>query len=337
MYGLLRNLLFKLEPEQAHEITLNALAFLNRWSFLNAYPQPKKKLLEVMGIQFPNPVGISAGLDKNAEYLGALGKLGFGFIEVGTVTPRAQPGNPKPRMFRYPNVNAIINRMGFNNKGIDHLLEKVQEAKYKGVLGISVSQNTHTPFNQAIDEYILGFQKAYPYAHYIAINISCPNVKTEERLDRGGNFDLLLEALKTEQQIFTKQFGRYVPIVVKVSPDLNPEDLENTAYSLLKYQVDGVIATNTTLQRACVEEWGDMPEQGGLSGAPLFALSLAVVKQLKHLLKDNIPIIASGGIVSVENSQQMFAAGASLVQLYSGLVFRGPKLLRKIVKAYQLT
>lgn len=334
IYKLIRLFLFLLDPEKAHGLTLNLLKLAKKLNILKKPVFSASLSQTVMGLHFSNPVGIAAGLDKNAEYLDALSLLGFGFIEVGTVTPRPQPGNPKTRMFRYRKQQAIVNRMGFNNLGIENLLKNIKKQNYQGILGISISQNNHTPFNHAIDEYILCLQKVYPYADYVAVNVSCPNVKLEERLDEGKNFNLLLSALKAEQALLQTIHQKYVPIVIKISPDHTPEILEQIAYSILEFEIDAVIVTNTTSQRPCEEKWGKFEEKGGLSGKPLFNLSLNIVKLLHKILGEKVPIIACGGIMSGEDAAEMIKAGAKLIQVYTGLIYKGPELLKEILAVF---
>lgn len=335
LYSCLKPLLFGLDPEKSHYLTLKTLKVLQRLHLL-----PHKKLsapIQAMGLHFPNFIGLSAGLDKNGDYFDALGHLGFGFIEIGTITPRPQPGNTKPRLFRYPKNKAIINRMGFNNAGIDYLLKQVEQKrkKYSGILGISISQNTHTPYENAIDEYLFSFQKVYPYADYIAVNISCPNVNPARNLQFGPSFEHLLETLKTEQQTLHQQWHRYVPLVIKLSPDLPPSQWPLIADALLKYQIDGAIVCNTTQKRpvSLIDE--KLESNGGLSGKPLLETSLALVKQLKNLCSDKLVIIASGGIQSGQDAQMLMEAGATLVQIYTGLIYRGPKLIEEIVQNHK--
>jgi dihydroorotate dehydrogenase len=286
-----------------------------------------------MGIDFPNPVGLAAGLDKNGECINNLAALGFGFVEIGTVTPRPQPGNPKPRMFRLPAAQALINRMGFNNKGVDYLVEQVRRSGFKGVLGINIGKNADTPVERATDDYLIGLRKVYPWASYVAVNISSPNTPGLRDLQYGAALDRLLEALKTEQRRLADEQGRYVPLAVKIAPDIADAELPTVAQALLRYEIDGVIATNTTFSRTGVEQWPHADQAGGLSGAPLRARATAVVEQLRALLGDAAPIIAVGGIMSGADAAARIAAGADLVQIYTGFIYRGPDLIREAVKA----
>jgi dihydroorotate dehydrogenase len=282
-----------------------------------------------MGLQFSNPVGLAAGLDKNGAYIDALASLGFGFIEIGTVTPRPQPGNPEPRLFRLPQAQGIINRMGFNNDGVDALIHNVQQAKFKGILGINIGKNFDTPVEHAADDYLICLRKVYWYASYITVNISSPNTKNLRQLQEKSALNDLLSTLKQEQKILADKHSKYTPIVLKIAPDLEAEQIAEIAELLLKHQVDGVIATNTTLSRAGVEGLPHAAEAGGLSGAPVREKSTSVIQQLSKLLGDAIPIIGVGGILSGQDALEKMHAGASLVQLYSGLIYRGPALVRE--------
>ena len=285
-----------------------------------------------MGLQFPNPVGLAAGLDKNAAYIDGLAKLGFGFIEVGTVTPRPQPGNPRPRLFRIPQAGGIINRFGFNNLGVDNLVGNVRASKFYrdgGVLGINIGKNFDTPNERAADDYLTCLRKVYGYASYVTVNISSPNTKNLRQLQEKEALSDLLARLKEEQALLARQQGRYVPIALKIAPDLEAEQVEEIADLLIVHGFDGVIATNTTLARDAVEGLPNGSEAGGLSGAPVRNRSTAVVQQLAARLQGRVPIIGVGGIMTGDDAAQKIAAGASLVQLYSGLVYRGPALVRE--------
>lgn len=332
LYPLLRPLLFSLDPEAAHEMTLNLLKAAHRSGLSRMiHPAIPDKPLQVMGLKFKNPVGLAAGLDKNGNYIDALAGLGFGFIEIGTVTPRPQPGNPKPRLFRLPEHQAIINRMGFNNLGIEHLLAQVAQSSYSGVLGINIGKNFDTPLEQAANDYLIGLRKAYPYASYITINISSPNTKNLRQLQQGGEIKALISALKEEQLKLQQEHGKYVPLVLKIAPDLSPEEIRHIARLLLEFAVDGVIATNTTIARDAVAGHPLADESGGLSGAPVKEKSTAVVRVLADELQGRCPIIAAGGILSAEDAVEKLAAGASLVQIYSGLIYKGPALIAEIM------
>jgi len=285
-----------------------------------------------MGLTFPNPVGLAAGLDKNGAYIDGLAALGFGFIEVGTVTPRPQPGNPKPRLFRIPVAEGIINRFGFNNLGVDNLVENVKRSQYKGVLGINIGKNFDTPNERAIDDYLIGLRKVYLYASYVVVNISSPNTKNLRQLQEREALAGLLSALKSDQAQLAQAHGRYVPIALKIAPDLESEQVGEIASLLLEYQMDAVIATNTTLAREAVAGLPHAEEAGGLSGAPVKNKSTLVIRQLAQHLGNEIPIIGVGGIMSGEDAREKIEAGANLVQVYSGLIYRGPRLVSDICK-----
>ena len=336
-YNSIRSLLFTLDPETAHDLTLallrradnsplNALGGLLSAPVSNA---PRR----VMGLDFPNPVGLAAGLDKNGECIRAWQTCGFGFIEIGTVTPRPQPGNPKPRLFRLPAAQALINRMGFNNKGVDFLIDQVKKSRHRGILGINIGKNAVTPVERATEDYLIGLRKVYPWASYVAVNISSPNTPGLRDLQYGAALDRLLEALKTEQRRLAVEYGRYTPLAVKIAPDLADEDLASVAQTLLRHEIDAVIATNTTFSRTGVEGQPHAAEAGGLSGAPLRDRSTAVVRQLAEILAGKLPIIAVGGISSGADAAAKIAAGASLGQLYTGFIYRGPALVREAVAA----
>lgn len=331
LYKLLRPLFFALDPEAAHELGLKSLNLADNLGFLKLYSSDiPSKAVEVMGLQFPSRVGLAAGLDKNGDYFKALSSLGFGFVEIGTVTPRPQPGNPKPRLFRIPEKRVIINRMGFNNKGVDHLVSQVKNANFNGVLGINIGKNFDTPNEKAVDDYLIGLNKVYEWASYITINISSPNTKGLRDLQQADAIRELLLTLKNRQQELREQYQKYVPLVVKIAPDLTDEEIAGIANQLLEVKMDGVIATNTTISRDAVQGYKDAEQQGGLSGAPLLAQSTHVVVELAKHLQGQIPIIAAGGIMSAEDAQEKINAGASLVQIYSGLIYQGPELIKHI-------
>jgi len=331
-YALLRPLLFRLDAERAHGLTLRALDAGTRLG-LPLVRRAEDAPVRVMGIDFPNRVGLAAGLDKNAEHLDALARLGFGFVEVGTVTPRPQPGNPRPRMFRLPGARAVINRLGFNNLGVDRLVRNVQAARYRGVLGINIGRNFDTPNARAASDYLTCLRKVYPLASYVAVNISSPNTKNLRQLQEGDELDALLAALKAEQDVLAGQFRRYVPLALKIAPDLGDDQIEAIAQRLLHHRIDGVIATNTTLSREGVEGLEHAQESGGLSGAPLTARAQRVVAALARRLGASIPIIGVGGIMQGADAAARIDAGASLVQLYTGLVYAGPALIAQCRQA----
>ena len=337
LYALARPLLFSLDPEAAHHATLPALkrAAACGLTALIAKPQPDPRT--VMGITFPNPVGLAAGLDKDGAYIDGLAALGFGFIEVGTVTPRSQPGNPKPRMFRLPQAQAIINRMGFNNGGVDAFVANVQASKFyrekQGVLGLNIGKNADTPIERAVDDYLICLEKVYPYASYVTVNISSPNTKNLRQLQGASELDALLGTLKQAQQRLADQHGRYVPLLLKIAPDIDREQIQNIADALLRHRIDGVIATNTTISRDAVKGMPHAEETGGLSGTPVFEASSTVIRGLRTALGPDFPIIGVGGILSGNDARSKIEAGATLVQLYSGLIYRGPALVRECAAA----
>ncbi len=336
LYELVRPLLFQLNPETAHRVAFTAL---NTAYHLGLTPllsgQVPQSPRRVMGLEFPNPVGLAAGLDKNGDYIDALANLGFGFIEVGTVTPQPQPGNPAPRLFRLPQAKALINRMGFNNKGIDYLLKRVRRAQFRGVLGINIGKNFDTPLERAVDDYLIGLRKAYPHAGYIVVNISSPNTPGLRTLQYGEALEQLLGALRAEQLRLKQEHGKYVPVAVKVAPDLDPEEIRTIADAVRTCEIDAVIATNTTVSRAGVEGLPHAAEAGGLSGAPLLARSTEVLRQLRQYVGKDMPLIAAGGIMSGADARMKIEAGADLVQIYTGFIYRGPALIREIATALQ--
>ncbi|MBI2312247.1 MAG: quinone-dependent dihydroorotate dehydrogenase [Betaproteobacteria bacterium] len=332
LYPTLRALLFSLDPETAHRFTLDSLSALRALGLTRSGPLPSRPV-PVMGLAFPNPVGLAAGLDKNGEYVDALAALGFGFLEIGTVTPRPQPGNPKPRLFRIPEAGAIINRMGFNNDGVDRLVENVQRARYRGVLGINIGKNFDTPIERATDDYLACLRKVYAQASYVTVNISSPNTTDLRQLQEAGELDRLLGALKKEQALLAQQHGRSVPLALKIAPDLEPEQIGAIAGLLRSHRVDAVIATNTTVSRQGVEGLPQAGEAGGLSGAPLRARATEVVKRLSRALAGEVPVIGVGGIMAPDDATEKIEAGASLVQIYTGLIYAGPALVRETVAA----
>ncbi|MDY6993501.1 MAG: dihydroorotate dehydrogenase (quinone), partial [Pseudomonadota bacterium] len=304
MYPLIRPLLFTLSPEKAHQLTLATLATLHRLRLTRLLKPTPQLPRTVMGLPFPNPVGLAAGMDKNAEYLSSLATLGFGFIEVGTVTPRPQSGNPKPRLFRLPKAQALINRMGFNNIGLDNFIHHLRARQFQGILGVNLGKNADTSLDQAASDYLIGLHRVYPFADYVTINISSPNTPQLRQLQYGYELERLLDALKQAQYHLSQTHHKYVPLVIKIAPEFTTEALALFAATLLNYQIDGVIATNTTLSRPGLESTRYADEAGGLSGAPLAALSTQVVQQLSTLLQGQIPIIASGGVMSAQDAQQ---------------------------------
>jgi len=333
LYALLRPLLFSLDPERAHHLTLPALKHAAAWGLTGILGKPAADPRTVMGVTFPNPVGLAAGLDKDGAFIDGLAALGFGSIEVGTVTPRAQAGNPKPRMFRLPAANAVINRMGFNNGGVDAFVANVQASRFyqerQGVLGLNIGKNADTPIERAADDYLHCLEKVYPYASYVTVNISSPNTKNLRQLQGASEIDALLSQLKQAQQRLADQHKRYVPLALKIAPDMDNEQIKNIAEALIRHGIDGVIATNTTTSRDAVQGMAHGAEAGGLSGAPVFHLSNQVIRGLKAELGDALPIIGVGGIFSGADAKAKIDAGAALVQVYTGLIYRGPALVRE--------
>ncbi|MCO8091225.1 quinone-dependent dihydroorotate dehydrogenase [Acinetobacter pseudolwoffii] len=331
LYSLARPLLFSLAPERAHELTLSLLKSSHKMGLMRQNIAAKP--VTCMGIEFPNPVGLAAGLDKNGAYIDALAGQGFGFIEIGTITPRPQAGNPHPRLFRLPQAKAIINRMGFNNDGVDQLVENVKAAKFKGILGINIGKNADTPVEKAVDDYLICLEKVYNYASYITVNISSPNTKNLRSLQSGDALTELLETLKKRQLELAQEYQHYVPLVLKVAPDLDNSDIAFIAKQLLQFKIDGLIVTNTTLSREGVDGLEHAEEVGGLSGAPVFEKSTACLAAFAAVLKGQIPLIGVGGILSGADAAAKKQAGASLVQVYSGLIYTGPKLVKDCVDA----
>lgn len=328
-YSLVRWYMFKKDAEEAHHATLKWLNTANRFDL--THQKVHAKAVNCMGIEFPNPVGLAAGLDKNGEYIDALASLGFGFIEVGTVTPRPQAGNEKPRLFRIPEKKAIINRMGFNNDGVDQLIENIKKSHYQGVLGINIGKNADTPVEQATQDYLICLEKVYNHASYVTVNISSPNTKNLRSLQSGDALTELLATLKEKQLALAEQYQHYVPLVLKVAPDLNDEEIAFISRQLLQFRIDGLIVTNTTLSREGVEDCQYADETGGLSGQPVFEKSTYCLQRFAEMLQGHIPLIGVGGICSAQDAQAKIQAGATLVQLYSGLVYEGPKLVQACV------
>jgi dihydroorotate dehydrogenase len=332
LYPIVRPALFKLDPERAHELTFQQLRFISGTPLEGLIRQSlPSRPVTCMGLTFPNALGLAAGLDKNAECIDAFSAMGFGFVEVGTVTPRAQPGNDKPRMFRLVEAEGIINRMGFNNHGVDHLVENVKKARFKGILGINIGKNKDTPVEQGKDDYLICMDKVYAHAGYIAINISSPNTPGLRTLQYGEALDDLLSAIKLKQKELQERHLKYVPVAVKIAPDLSEEELIQVADSLVRHEIDGVIATNTTLDRDLVAGLKYADEMGGLSGRPVQSRSTEVIRRLSQELQGRLPIIGVGGIDSLVSAREKMAAGATLVQIYSGFIYKGPGLIKDIV------
>ncbi|MBQ5939687.1 MULTISPECIES: quinone-dependent dihydroorotate dehydrogenase [unclassified Massilia] len=337
LYALARPVLFSLDPEAAHNLTLPALRRAAELGLTSVVKKPQPDPRTVMGITFPNPVGLAAGLDKDGAYIDGLAALGFGSIEIGTVTPRGQMGNPKPRMFRLPKARGIINRMGFNNGGVDAFVANVQASRFyqerQGVLGLNIGKNADTPIERAAEDYLHCLRRVYPYASYVTVNISSPNTKNLRQLQGASELDALLSQLKQEQSRLADEYGHYVPVALKIAPDVDGDQIRDIAGALLRHKIDGVIATNTTLNRRDVEGMKHANEAGGLSGAPVFEQSNIVIRALKAELGEEVPIIGVGGIMRGQDARAKIAAGAKLVQLYSGLIYAGPALVRECADA----
>lgn len=336
MYKLIRKALFALEAETAHEFTIKALNILGnspaRGLLQKAFACPQGSPKTLMGIQFKNPIGLAAGADKNGEAINGFAAMGFGFIEVGTVTPLAQDGNPRPRQFRLIESEGIINRNGFNNRGVEYLVENVKKAKFDGVLGINIGKNSQTSVENGKGDYLFCLNKVYNYADYVTINISSPNSPGLRQLQYGEALDDLLAAIKATQQKLATQYNKYVPIAVKIAPDLSEQELVQIADSLYRYQMDAVIATNTTISRENVKGLAYADQAGGLSGKPLQQKSNAIIARLYQELQGKVPIIGSGGIDSLSDAQAKLNAGAELLQLYSALIYQGPNLIKQLVQ-----
>ncbi|RDV25966.1 quinone-dependent dihydroorotate dehydrogenase [Alteromonas aestuariivivens] len=334
MLSLGQKLLLQFPAEFSHDLTIRTLHQTQHTPLKSLYStRLERKPVKVAGLTFDNPVGLAAGLDKNGECIDAFGAMGFGFVEVGTVTPRPQPGNPKPRLFRIPEKQAIINRMGFNNKGVDYLVEQVKQSRYQGVIGINIGKNKDTEEARALEDYLICLNKVYPYASYVTVNISSPNTPGLRNLQYGEALDNLLTGLKAAQETLCQTHSKYVPLFIKIAPDLNDEEINSIAGSLLNSKMDGVIATNTTLSREAVAGLPNSEEAGGLSGSVLTDMSLLVTRKLSKALDRAIPIIGVGGIDSPQAAKDRIDAGASLVQIYSAFIYQGPELVKQCVKA----
>lgn len=333
MYNLARSLLFRLDPEASHSMALRGLDALHRVGGVKrVYGEPVSDPVELMGLRFNNRVGLAAGLDKNADHLDALGELGFGFVEVGTVTPKAQPGNPKPRLFRLAGHDAIINRFGFNNKGVEHLVAQVKKRHYNGIVGINIGKNLSTSVEHALDDYLLCLEAVHGVADYIAVNISSPNTPGLRTLQFGEQLDALLGPIRARSHALDAETGRKVPLLVKIAPDMSEEEVTLVANSIAGNALDGVIATNTTVSREAVKSDPQSEEAGGLSGKPVFEASNTVIRLLRAQLP-KLPIIGVGGIDSGAAAKAKIAAGADVVQLYSGLIYQGPGLVKQCAEA----
>ena len=334
LYTLIRRFLFLFPAEFSHTLGLSGLKLMYCLGLTSLLaPRIKSKAVELFGLHFSNPVGLAAGRDKNGDYIDALGALGFGFIEVGTVTPKAQAGNPKPRLFRLTRDQAIINRMGFNNKGVAHMVERLKRRRYKGVVGVNIGKNFSTPVENAADDYLFCLKELYPYADYIVVNLSSPNTPGLRKLQFGAELDQLLTLLKAEQVRLAARHKRYVPLLLKIAPDLSEKDCQDIALSLLYHNFDGVIACNTTISRRGLSDSNHAGEAGGLSGLPLAQQSTNVVKEMYKNLQDAIPVIGVGGILSKSAAVAKLNAGAKLLQIYTGFIYRGPELIGEITQA----
>ncbi len=335
MYSLLRRALFIADPETAHGLALEGLRLGHGVGATQLLCNRKSLPVTVMGLQFPNPVGMAAGMDKNGDYIDALGSVGFGFIEVGTVTPRPQAGNPKPRVFRIEAANAMINRLGFNNKGVDHLVHQVKRRQFSGILGINIGKNSDTPNNKAADDYLICLEKVYPYADYITVNISSPNTSGLRDLQDKKRLEGLLRALNKKRQELADEFQTRVPLVVKVAPDLEDNQIPEIAEVLVQNEFDGLIATNTTISRDAVKGMRHAEQQGGLSGAPVKDKANHVLAAFRAALPDDIALIGTGGITEGEDAAEKLQLGADLVQFYTGFVYKGPDLVSDCLKAIE--
>lgn len=336
-YPLARSFLFELDPEKAHDLTLGAIARIQHTPLLCTIAQPRvDDPVTVAGIRFPNRLGLAAGLDKNGRCIDGLGAMGFGFVEVGTVTPKAQPGNPRPRMFRLPQARALINRLGFNNDGLDAFLANVQRANFRsqgGILGLNIGKNAATPIERAVDDYLIGLAGVYPHADYVTVNISSPNTKNLRALQSDEALDALLAALQERKAVLQREHGRSVPMFVKIAPDLDEAQVKVIAATLRKNGIDGVIATNTTIAREAVKHLPHGEEAGGLSGAPVFEASNRVIRLLRAELGSSYPIIGVGGVMSGADAVAKREAGADLVQIYTGFIYGGPPLVTEAARA----
>jgi dihydroorotate dehydrogenase len=334
MYPFLRPVLFAFDPETAHDLAFASLDGAARLGVAQVFARHVAgSPVTAMGLEFPNRVGLAAGLDKNAAHIDGLATLGFGFIECGTVTPRAQPGNPKPRIFRLPDAEALINRMGFNNDGVERFVANAARASWRGILGLNIGKNFDTPNARAVDDYIAGFRAVYPRASYVVVNVSSPNTKGLRELQAEESLAALLAALKAEQSALADRHGKYTPLAIKIAPDLSRPALEGIAKLLIRHGIDGVVATNTTIARDAVRGRKYADEAGGLSGRPLREPSTIAVRTLAKALDGALPIIGVGGILCGDDAKEKIDAGATLVQIYTGLIYRGPGLVAECAKA----
>ena len=333
LFRVAQKVLFATDPEFAHELSMEGLRLGHKLGATGILFKVTHQPVQCMGIEFPNPVGVAPGLDKNGDYFEALGDLGFGFVEIGTITPRPQPGNPKPRIFRLPEANAMINRLGFNNKGVDHLVSRVRKHDFKGILGINIGKNFDTPIENATDDYLHCLEKIYPYADYITANISSPNTKNLRDLQAESELDNLLGKLVHRREELANQHDRYVPLAVKIAPDLEDDAIGVIAQVISHHRMDAVIATNTTIGREGVQGMKHAEEAGGLSGAPLKAKADKVLAALRKALPDRVALIGVGGITTGQDAVDKLNLGADLVQFYTGMIYRGPELVSECLQA----
>lgn len=332
LYQVARPFLFQLDPETAHVASLQGLKLAHQAGLTRLLVKSvKSKPVRAMGLDFPNPLGLAAGLDKHAEYIDALGSLGFGFLEIGGVTPRPQPGNPRPRVFRLPEQEAIINRFGFNSVGIERFVENLRRSAYRGILGVNLGKNKETPLDRAVDDYTIGLEAIYPHAHFATINVSSPNTPNLRQLQSAGELGPLLGTMHGKREELSQRHGRRVALALKIAPDLTDAEIEVMARTSVDRKMDAIIATNTTLSRDRVRGLPHGDEEGGLSGAPLREASTEVIRKLARALDGAIPIIGVGGIMEAQHAKDKLAAGATLLQLYCGLVYRGPDVVADIV------
>jgi len=330
LYTLARPLLFSLDPETSHHLTLRLSGLVGF-----AFPKVPSCPVHALGLEFPNPVGLAAGLDKNAEHIDALAALGFGFIEVGTVTPRPQPGNPKPRLFRLPQAQALVNRFGFNNVGVDAFMQNVSRSRWRGILGINIGKNADTPAERAVDDYEICLEKVYSQASYVTLNISSPNTRGLRDLQQREQVENLLTRLSSKRERLANRHGKRIALLLKVSPDLEKEHVTAIAQAVRRHGIEGVIATNTSVSRAGVEGLPHAEEPGGLSGAPIRDRATGVLRMFADELRGEATLVGAGGILAASDTREKIAAGASLVQLYTGLIYRGPDLVSECVSAFR--
>ena len=330
LYTLARPLLFSLDPETSHHLSLRLSGLVGF-----AFPKVPSCPVRALGLEFPNPVGLAAGLDKNAEHIDALAALGFGFIEVGTVTPRPQPGNPKPRLFRLPQAQALVNRLGFNNVGVDAFMQNVSRSRWRGILGINIGKNADTPTERAVDDYEICLEKVYSQASYVTLNISSPNTRGLKDLQQREQVEHLLTRLSSKRERLANRHGKRIALLLKVSPDLEKEHVTAIAQAVRRHGIEGVIATNTSVSRAGVEGLPHAEEAGGLSGAPIRDRATGVLRMFADELRGEATLVGAGGILAASDTREKIAAGASLVQLYTGLIYRGPDLVSECVSAFR--